>query len=72
MYEAEVEAKKKLDDEWRTKYKERFYSSDTNINNDNNKDNQDNTNKDPNFDTRSDELKKAESITIDDLFKPVE
>lgn len=70
MYEAEVEAKKKLDDEWRTKYKERFYSSDTNINN--NKDNQDNTNKDPNFDTRSEELKKAESITIDDLFKPVE
>lgn len=72
MYEAEVEAKKKLDDEWRTKYKERFYSSDTNINNDNNTNNQDNTNKDPNFDTRSEELKKAESITIDDLFKPVE
>ena len=72
MYEAEVEAKKKLDDEWRTKYKERFYSSDTNINNDKDKGNQDNTNKDPNFDTRSDELKKAESITIDDLFTPVE
>ena len=72
MYEAEVEAKKKLDDEWRTKYKERFYSSDTNINNDKDKDNQDNTNKGPNFDTRSEELKKAESITIDDLFKPVE
>lgn len=70
MYEAEVEAKKKLDDEWRTKYKERFYSSDTNINND--KDNQDNTNKDPNFDTRSEALKQAESITIEDLFKPVE
>ena len=72
MYDAEVEAKKQLDDEWRTKYKERFYSSDTNINNDNNKDNQDNTNKDPNFDTRSEELKRAESITIDDLFQPVE
>ena len=72
MYEAEVEAKKKLDDEWRTKYKERFYSSDTNINNDNSTNNQDNTNHDPNFDTRSEELKKAESITIDDLFKPVE
>ena len=36
------------------------------------KDNQDNTNKDPNFDTRSEALKQAESITIDDLFKPVE
>lgn len=69
-YEAEIEAKKKLDEEWRAKYKARFYSSedDTNIN----KDNQDNTNKDPNFDTRSDAEKLAESITIDDLFKPVE
>ena len=72
LYEAEVEAKKQLDDEWRAKYKERFYSSDTNINNDNNTNNQDNTKKDPNFDTRSEELKKAESITIDDLFTPVE
>ena len=72
MYEAEVEAKKKLDDEWRAKYKARFYSSedDTNINN--NKNNQDNTNNDPNFDTRSEALKQAESITIGDLFKPVE
>ena len=69
-YEAEVEAKKKLDEDWRAKYKARFYSSedDTNIN----KDNQDNTNKDPNIDTRSEAQKLAESITIDDLFKPVD
>ena len=71
-YEAEVEAKKKLDEDWRAKYKARFYSSedDTNINNNTN--NQDNTNNDPNFDNRSEELKKAESITIGDLFTPVE
>lgn len=71
-YEAEVEAKKKLDDEWRAKYKARFYSSedDTNINN--NKNNQDNTNNDPNFDTRSEAEKLAATITIDDLFKPAE
>ena len=71
-YEAEVEAKKKLDEDWRAKYKARFYSSedDTNINN--NKNNQDNTINDPNFDTRSEVLKQAESITIGDLFKPVE
>ena len=71
-YEAEVEAKKKLDDEWRAKYKARFYSSedDTNINN--NPNNNDNTKKDPNFDTRSEAEKLAASITIDDLFKPVE
>ncbi len=70
-YEAEVEAKKKLDEDWRAKYKARFYSSDddTNINKDNNKDN---TKNDPNFDTRSDAEKLAESITIDDLFKPAE
>ena len=70
-YEAEVEAKKKLDEDWRAKYKARFYSSDddTNINNPNNKDN---TKNDPNFDRRSDAEKLAESITIDDLFKPVD
>ena len=72
MYEAEVEAKKKLDEEWRAKYKARFYSSedDTNINNNTN--NQDNTNNDPNFDTRSEAEKLAATITIDDLFKPAE
>ena len=71
-YEAEVEAKKKLDDEWRAKYKARFYSSedDTNINNNTN--NQDNTKNDPNFDTRSEAEKLAATITIDDLFKPAE
>ena len=69
-YEAEVEAKKKLDEDWRAKYKARFYSSDddTNIN----INNQDNTRKDPNFNIKSDAEKLAESITIDDLFKPVE
>ena len=71
-YEAEVEAKKKLDEDWRAKYKARFYSSedDTNINN--NKNNQDNTKNDLNFNTKSEAEKLAESITIDDLFKPVE
>ena len=69
-YEAVLKEKEELDKSWREKYTTRFYLDDTNINN--NKDNQDNTNKDPNFDTRSEELKKAESITIDDLFKPVE
>lgn len=67
-YEKAVKEKEELDKIWRTKYKERFYSTDTNINNDN--DNNDNTKKDPNFDTRSEEEKKAETITITDLFKP--
>lgn len=68
-YEQAVEEKKLLDESWRTKYKERFYSADTNINNNTNNNNNDNTRNDPNFDTRSEEEKKAESITIDDLFK---
>lgn len=67
-YDEQVEANKKLDNDWRQRYKETFFSSDTNIINDNN----DNTNKDPNFDTRSDAEKLAESIQISDLFKPVD
>lgn len=67
-YDELAKEKDELDKSWRTKYKERFYSSDTNINNNN--DNNDNTKKDPNFDTRSEEEKKAETITITDLFKP--
>lgn len=65
-YEEVVKEKEELDKSWRTKYKERFYSTDTNIN----KDENDNTTKDPNFDERSEEEKKAETIKIDDLFKP--
>lgn len=67
-YEEQLEANKKLDTEWRQKYKDTFFSSDANINNDNN----DNTHNDPNFDTRSEAQKQAESITIADLFKPAE
>lgn len=67
-YEEQLEANKKLDTEWRQKYKDTFFSSDANNNNDNN----DNTHNDPNFDTRSEAQKQAESITIADLFKPAE
>lgn len=64
-FEEKEEELKELDDSWRTKYKERFYSSDTNT--------QSNTNNNTNehehiFDNRTDEQKKAESTTIDDLF----
>ena len=69
MYEEQLEANKKLDAEWRTKFTDAFYSSDTNINTNNNPN--DNTTKDPNFDIRSEEEKKAETIKIDDLFTVV-
>lgn len=65
-YEDAVKEKDSLDKEWRTKFKEAFYSSDTNINNDN----QDNTPQGTN--TKTEAEIKAETITIDDLFKPVE
>lgn len=68
-YEEQLEANKKLDADWRQKYKDTFFSSDAN---NNNNDNNDNTKNDPNFDTRTDAQKQAESITIDDLFKPAD
>lgn len=65
-FEAKEKELKELDDSWRTKYKERFYSSDTNTQTNTNN----NTNEHNNiFDNRSEEQKKAESTTIDDLFK---
>lgn len=65
-YDEVVKEKEDLDKSWRAKYKERFYSSDTNIDNNNPKNNNEHDNI---LDTRSDEEKKAESITISDLFK---
>ena len=65
-YDEAVKEKEDLDKSWRAKYKERFYSSDTNIDNNNPKNNNEHDNI---LDTRSDEEKKAESITISDLFK---
>lgn len=64
-FEAKEQELKTLDESWRTKFKERFYSSDTNT--------QTNTNNNTNehngiFDNRTEEQKKAESLTIDDLF----
>lgn len=65
-YDEVVKEKEELDKGWRAKYKERFYSSDTNINEDNNKDNNEHSNP---LDTRTEEEKRVESITINDLFK---
>jgi hypothetical protein len=65
-YDEEVKAKEELDKSWRAKYKERFYSPDTNINDTNNKDTNEHSNP---LDTRTEEEKRAESITINDLFK---
>ena len=65
-YDEVVKEKEDLDKSWRAKYKERFYSSDTNTHENNPKDNNEHENI---LDTRSDEEKKAESITISDLFK---
>lgn len=66
-YETVVKEKEELDKSWRTKYKERFYSSD-NPSQDNDKDKEkDKGKKDP-FDTRSDAQREAEETTIDSLF----
>lgn len=68
-YETAIKEKEALDKEWRTKYKERFYSSDTNSNNPKDKDKNEHEHI---MDERSDEQKKAESISINDLFKPAD
>ena len=68
-YEAAIKEKEELDKSWRTKYKERFYESDND--NPSTKDKEKEKEKDL-FDTRSEEQKKAESITVDDLFKESE
>lgn len=66
-YDAVVKEKEDLDKSWRAKYKERFYSTEPISNESNTKDINEHTNI---FDTRSEEERKAESIKIDDLFKP--
>lgn len=65
-YENEVEAKKQLDESWRTKFKERFYASDTNTQPTQPQNQNEHNNI---FDTRSEEQRQAESVSINDLFK---
>lgn len=64
-YEAELKAKEELDASWRKKYTERFFEDDTNTNPNNNKEKNEHANP---LDTRTEEQKKAESITVNDLF----
>lgn len=66
-YDAVVKEKDDLDKSWRAKYKERFYSAEPISNENNPKDINEHMNP---LDTRTEEEKKAESIKIDDLFKP--
>ena len=65
-YDEVVKEKEELDKSWRAKYKERFYSSEPISDNNNNTNN--NEHGSP-LDTRTEEEKKAESITFNDLFK---
>lgn len=69
-YETALKEKEELDKTWRAKYKSRFFD-DTNINNNNTNTNNNNA-IDNIFDERSEEQKKAESISINDLFTSVE
>ena len=68
-YEAVVKEKEDLDKEWRTKYKERFYSDD-NPSNEQEK-GKGEVKREP-FDNRSDEQIRAENTTIESLFKESE
>lgn len=65
-YDEVVKEKEELDKSWRAKYKERFYSSEPISDNNNTTNNNEHSNP---LDTRTEEEKKAESITFNDLFK---
>lgn len=65
-YDEVVKEKEELDKSWRAKYKERFYSSEPISDNNNNTNNNEHSHP---LDTRTEEEKKAESITFNDLFK---
>ena len=65
-YDEVLKEKEDLDKSWRAKYKERFYSSEPISNENNPIDNNEHSNP---LDTRTEEEKRAESITINDLFK---
>lgn len=68
-YDEAIKEKDELDKSWRAKYKERFYSLEPISDKDNNTNNNEHNNP---LDTRTDEERKAESVKIDDLFKPVD
>lgn len=70
-YETAVREKEDLDKEWRNRYKSRFFD-DTNINDNNTNNNNTNTNNNNPFDERTEEQKKAETITVNDLFTKVD
>jgi predicted RND superfamily exporter protein len=70
-YETAVKEKEDLDKEWRNRYKSRFFD-DTNINNNNNNNNNTGTDNNNPFDERTEEQKKAETITVNDLFTKVD
>ena len=68
-YEEQVQANKTLEETWRKKYTERFFSPDAS-HNDNHNTNPANTNKDNNEpDPEEEALEQAKNVTYDDLFK---
>ena len=69
-YETALKEKDELDETWRKKYRDTFYSSDAN--NNNNENNNNNNNIGSLLDKRSEEEKRAEEITVDDLFSTAE
>lgn len=71
-YEAEVKAKEALDLEWRTKYRDRFFSTDSS-HKDNNDTNPANVDKDKSpEEIEDDKVEQANKVTFDDLFKEKE
>lgn len=75
-YDEAVKDKENLDKEWRKKYKERFFSPDTSLDDKDNHTNNHNSNpanvKNDDVDDEQAKLEQAEKVRINDLFKPVD
>ena len=69
-YETVLQEKAELDETWRKKYRDTFYSSDANK--DKNENNNNNNDIGSLLDNRSEEEKRAQEITVDDLFSTAE
>lgn len=68
-YEAEVEAKKQLDLDWRKKYSDRFFATDSTNKDETNPANIDKGKEKTEEEIKEEKIEEAKKVTFDDLFK---
>ena len=68
-YETEVEAKKQLDLDWRKKYSDRFFATDSTNKDETNPANIDKGKEKTEEEIKEEKIEEAKKVTFDDLFK---